>query len=310
MALTSCVEGERLVAEDEGEQPTDARPTEDSSGSGPGGRAAPELEIELASAGSGERHELRLSPEPGDVTTAVMTEKTHFDQGLGTGAGQLIEYRFTVEVEEVGDGEIVASYRYDSFDVLATSGATAGQERAIEQQLAPMEGLTMTVRSDDRGRPLSIDADVPDDLDPMVADTLTQILDQSGNLQAPFPEDPVGMGAQWTGSWRFELNGLETTTRYTYELVELDGSSYVLDVHLDQGIAGPQELELGPGMGSGTVTDLENRGDGQIRGELESLLPLRSTMEMSGGQTLEVEGMGSTETLDQSMQLELELVTE
>ncbi len=128
---------------------------------------------------------------------------------------------------------------------------------------------------------------------------------QVGNLSAPFPKDPVGVGARWTVRRQANLNGLvmDTTTRYT--LRSRTGDRYELDFTQDAvSPPGAAALQGLPAGAQASVTSFSVQSKGQISGDLTKAVPVRSTVTGTGDGTFTVTAGRERTTMRQQMTLE------
>ncbi len=111
-----------------------------------------------------------------------------------------------------------------------------------------------------------------------------------------FPAEPVGEGAQWISTTAIASQGIEVEVDYEYELLEVDGSNYVLDITYDEDL----DTEIEQGGQTGQLTGTVD-GTGSVQGSADN--PLLTTTELTQGFDFTVEADG--QTIDVQMNIEV-----
>jgi hypothetical protein len=265
--------------------------------------------VQLLSGGDPEGHLLRLTPSVGDTQDITMT--MHMVQQV-TESGTTVEFEstlratMTTEVVEVDEqGEIASTIEnYEVLDV--QGGATAAD---IQQGLDPMIGTSQHGRVDAQGRPLETDFGLDEALDPAMGEMMDQLGDQLQQMGAPWPADPVAVGATWRVDWPLELFGADMAIATTYELVSFDEGEYEIRLTIDQEPAAPGPADL-PGLppGSVTITHYAQSGTSTVTGSLDQIMPSRTagTTRTEIDMEITAEGMGN-ETIAQVIELTLDI---
>jgi hypothetical protein len=279
------------------------------------GEAGEGAEITVLDPGAEPRSELRFELEAGDVSEALLTMTMGIaveidGEALPQTPVPPMQMRMRTEVVHVDPGtdRITARVSYSDVDIVddgTVDSETAAQIRANLDLLNRVSG-TMVVTS--RGLPVESDFDLPDDLDPNSRQLMEQMTQQVEALTVPFPDEEVGEGATWRARTVSSVGGIETVLDLTYELQELDGTSYVLGVSYDQ-TAEPQEAEF-PGAPPGTVsrvTEYLVDGDGGLRGDLTAMLPRTSTVTAGGDVVMTVEDDAESIEVRQRIDIEIRL---
>ncbi|MDQ3758763.1 MAG: hypothetical protein M3331_02310 [Actinomycetota bacterium] len=262
--------------------------------------------VEVLESGSEPRQELVLDVEPGDEATTTLT----FDFSTsGTLDGSPLPEQdvpvysidFTTTVDEVTDEEITSSFAYDEVRV-ERAGADPAVVEQLESQLGALQGTGGTLTQAPSGAVIEGTVDQPEGLDPVLESLLSQTNEQLKSVTVPFPEEPVGVGAQWQSDTSFEIGGVTTNQAATYSLAELDGDRYALEVEIEQTVV-PGEIE-----GGGSIIDSDTAGGGRLEGSLSSLSPVQSSVSTSGTVTSEVPASdGATQELVQEIEVEVTL---
>jgi hypothetical protein len=199
-----------------------------------------------------------------------------------------IDYDFTLENCRVADGTVLPQEAQRTLDQL--SGITGEA------------GMTAT------GESTKFDLDLPRGLDPNMRSMLDGMSSQFAKTTAPFPTEPVGIGARWRTSTTAEFNGLHTDLSTTYTLRERDGDRYLTEVSYEQS-APEQDAEL-PGLPPSVTAHVDNvaiSGSGEIDGSLSKVFPLSSTMRGGGTMDLTIDDGHSTAEMHQRLDITISL---
>jgi hypothetical protein len=143
---------------------------------------------------------------------------------------------------------------------------------------------TGTVDAQNQSGALALDTSTISD--PLVKSSLDSLASQASDLSAPFPKEPVGVGARWTVKRSATINGLrmDTTTRYT--LRSRTGDRYQVDVTQEAvSPRGPANLPNLPAGAQASIESFTLQSSGQISGDLTRPLPTKSSMTGTGDGT-------------------------
>lgn len=264
-----------------------------------------EVVVELVEPGADPRHEMRLDPEVGASTTVEMRMTMAMESTVDGQAAPAAEIppmvmAMTLTIDEVAAERLSMSYTYDQVSVDGPDPA------GVADVLATMEGLAGTITTTRRGAYLEGDITAPPGIDPTVASMLDQFEQQMSSMTVPLPQEAVGVGAVWLATTGFEVNGVSTVNKMTYELRAWDGDTYELGVEIDQQIL-PATID----EGAATIEILEgaNSGAGTMTGTLRLPFATRGHTELAGSMLLEVTSGGQTAQVEQSQQAEMELTS-
>lgn len=236
----------------------------------------------LLNAGAQDRLSLPVAFEVGDTaTTTIAFELTIGFDGRSDGGG--MEFEMTQTVTDVfADG---ATVELVVGDVRLTGNIAGdpGLERELEEivdvalvsDITPGGTLTGEITRLDGG-------EVP----AFFAEQMAQV-----ETNVDFPTEPVGVGAVWTSTTEIESNGITIEAETRYDLIELTGDAYVVEitqvVPIDERIDGERLEGVLEGEGRLTV----DRGN-----------PLDADMIYDQSSELEADGMTFTIELDVTMQ--------
>ncbi|MFN8121477.1 MAG: hypothetical protein U0237_03510 [Thermoleophilia bacterium] len=257
---------------------------------GPAAAAAGD-EVVLLKAGT-DPQPLRLRLFEGAVSRARITMRFQLGQtvdGQDAGLPRQPGQRFTIEATttDVSGGVATISYRYPTVEVVDTDGVDPVLLARLRDLTRPFTDINGVIRIDDRGRVLSSTIDGIDGLDASLRPLMQQLTDQLKSLSVPLPEEPVGIGGSWRGSFSVDVGGVRTDTAYTYTLDRRDGerleisSRAVSTAHVGTSQSTSPGVEIEQVTGGSTVTG------GNVM-DLGRFLPLSSTGRVDGTVTMDV----------------------
>lgn len=269
--------------------------------------------VVLDDEGEGDLEELRLVVEEGASQQVTMTMRMQIELTLdGKKAPPttvpVMVMEMDVDVTEVDDdGSLTVRFDYTDARV---EGAGAA-DRQLESAFQPLEDVSGTFRVTSRGVYLGGELDHPEDLPAMLEATMGSIEGQLANMVTPYPEEPVGPGAEWTVHTAPAINGIESEFRYHYRLVERRGDRVVLDVDFVQE-SPAQEVEELPGAPAGASMSLESmrgEGAGRVDVDLRALMPTSSRVESTSTMRASVTDGTRSQDMVQEMELTVQVVT-
>lgn len=289
-----------------------AKPAADTKETAP---AAPVIKLLEAGKADG-RKAIRFKPKEGASQTIVMVTKMEMamemnGQAMPKQTIPPMEMTMEVKFDKVlPDGDIHSSFELTKARALEVAGADASMATMINSALASTVGMKGKSIITDRGITKSADFST-DSTDPMVKQQIESLKDTFGQLSAPVPAEPVGVGARWDVTQTVSSNGLQIEVKTTYTLKEFSGSNIVLDTVTEQ-TAKEQEIknpQLPPGM-TVRLTSMTGTGTGGYTAALDNPLPstgkgsseVKMAMKMISGET--------SQEMKQEMKLDLTIKSE
>jgi hypothetical protein len=128
---------------------------------------------------------------------------------------------------------------------------------------------------------------------PEMAPELRQMLDQMKSVldlaMLPFPEEPVGVGAEWQQESGARTTGMDVEMTSTYELVERTKSFVRIKRTVVQK-AKPGTLQLPAGGPKVELLSLEGEGGGEIRQALDQVLPSALSLDLHLRMSMKAQG--------------------
>ena len=274
------------------ETPTTATPTTIAPTTLPPTTVAPKPVVTLDSPGAQPRQPLVLRLAAGSSAKVAMVNKLTLKITVGgqaapssvvPGTRQVITQR----VDKVeADGSANVSITFSDASVVPTPGADPAVVQATQAGIEPLNRLRGTQTIDADGSVRNVTFDTSAVTDPAIKGTLDSMTSQLGSLSAPFPREPVGVGARWTVTSTATLAGIKMTTTTRYTLRSRTGDRYELDQTQEAAaVPGPVPLPNLPAGAQASVTSFTVKSTGQISGDLTRHLPTKSSIKGTGDGT-------------------------
>jgi hypothetical protein len=193
-------------------------------------------------------------------------ETTFDDPTLGQSSNKVdtptmrMTIRSTV-TELLPDGDARLAYEVVSFELLHDVALPAPQRTALETSLAQLAGMTGSSRLSARGVPSEIAFEIPN-ATPQLQQMMDSLRDAMRQLYVPLPEAPVGKGAKWEATARYEVSSMMFDSKITYLMTERSAGS--LEVQIETALsAQPQSFPVAGGM-TGTIKSSAGKGEGTL----------------------------------------------
>jgi hypothetical protein len=271
-------------------------------------------QVRLLSAGAEPRQALRLHLKAGDTGSYQMG--VSMDMKLAMAGAEMptpkmpgMKVQFEVNVVSVGaDGAatVVATVK----DAGVTEGAAdAGPAAAAMTGLfEKMKGASQTNFVSARGLRVMEAAAAKSANDPMLGQTMDQMMGGFDAAMVGLPEEAVGAGAKWEVQTVSKSQGLKVKNTQTIELVSVEGDKVSLKISTVQQ-AGKQTMQnpMVPG-GKLELAKLEGSGSGEATLDLGRMLPAKSTAEQQTdmAMSMNVGGQSQTMSLKNNVKVTLE----
>ena len=271
-------------------------------------------QVRLVDPGAEPRREMRLRLVAGSTTRTLMESRVTLvatvdgealPQNPASGFRAVLVQRVT-RVD--GNGTADVELTYTGVEAVTAAGTSPDQVEGMNDALSDLEGLTGTARIDSRGRVLEMSTDSDRISNPVVASAIESFSSQIQSLSAPFPVEPVGVGARWTYTAAANIMGFTLRSTFQYTLSALDGDDYELDA-TSTSDAPEQPSALGgiAGLISGDrqrVEKFDIRSAATVGGSLTE--PFRSTgVETGQGDiAMEITTDGTTQRIDMHIETE------
>ncbi len=303
---TACGSGSRSSA------PSTSGPT--TSVAPGGGTADAGDRATLEAAGTPPRKPLLLRVSGGTTTSVALVAKIGLGMKLGGRDLPNIAVPATrvvmdQTVDKV-DADGTAHSRVSVTDVSVVPAPEVKQEVVDQTQalLDQLKGVSGTASADAHGGNQKVSFDTSSVTDKTLRSTMDSVASQIGNLTAPFPVEPVGIGARWTAKRTATINGITLNTVTTYTLRDHTGDRYQLDV--DQSGTAPTGPVTLPNLPAGTDTSVESyvlHTNGHVNGNVTRTYPESSASTGGGDARLTIAQGTDRETMTEHITLDFSL---
>jgi hypothetical protein len=272
-------------------------------------------EVELVESGSSPRDVLRLAPPVGASESSTITMRFHIEQ---SGVSDLtvnpppFRAAFAAALPDVTpEGNLHVTFSYPSFEVLQRKGTSESERRRFKDALDNLAGLSGEYTLTTQGAVVDSKLNIPPGLDPAIAESLEQLTNQLGVLQAPLPEPPVGLGARWRATTNQTSNGIQIRQVAQYTLNKRTDAVVELGIRGTQS-AKPQTIES-PEVPAGAelrLTKLKTTLRGNVTLNLNSVLGQDGQVRASSNQTVDVRAGDESGKVHQQIDFDVSLKPE
>ena len=245
--------------------------------------------VVVSETGAEPRSTLRYDLSAMQPQTMVMTMDISMtmDGMMGNQTQVMPRLRMTMPMSEVqmAGENLTVNYTLGGMEALEREGVMPQLVPMMQQALSEIGTMSGSLTLDHRGALVDSTFNM-DGADPAVAAQMQSMQDSMQQMTVPLPEEPVGVGAQWTVDTEVQASGMTVSQRATYQLTEVTATGAAMSVTLTQ-TAGSQAIEdpsLPPGV-SVTLDSLETTGTGTMRLVFSELVPT-SNMTMSSSMTM------------------------
>lgn len=253
-----------------------------------------EPELVLRSPGAAPRRMLRYRLVPGTQETLVMTMDMAIRTdvpGMAATPVEIPTVEMTMQIA-VADKRSESEARYDfvlqDTAVTGKSGMMPEVVEATRVALEQTEGMGGRAIVDTRGFNRELELELPSGMLPQMKQMMDSAAQGLDRMSTPLPAEAVGKGARWELRQEIEQNGVALEQVSRFELIELDGNRGRLKITVTQrGDEQPMDV---PGMpeGSAKLIELSSTGAGEIRFDLDRLVPI-SHLDLSSDYAVKLE---------------------
>lgn len=271
--------------------------------------APPVPVVTLVEAGAEPRQAMRLTPAAGQEQAVKMRmlmsmsmkmdEMEYPKQAI---PGIVMTFKTKVTSAET-QGDIRYEFAFAECTVEEGGDAVPQVAEMIRSAIAPFSKITGTCLVTSRGITKDAKLVVPDNMDPGAASMLEGMKQQMGQMGAPFPEEPVGVGAKWKVATKVKSQGMTIDQTATVELLEMKDGVAKMSLLVEQ--AAPAQKINAPNGGEVDVKSYKASGSGKVEQKLAALAPSNSTMKMATDMSLAMNQGGEAHTMTQHIGLEM-----
>lgn len=263
------------------QQPPDAPPAVDA------------LEVTLLDPGAGPHEPLRLRVEAGEGGSIDMIMSMGVQQTLGAATlpTTMIATRYTISTMVTGktaDGDIAYEFEYTDADVIPDAEVPPHILQPMRDALKSMVGLRIKGVVTDRGLGKETSVEAPEDLSPEFIQYLEGIQELFTHMTAPFPVEPIGVGASWRTQRVVDQEGIKISRTAVYTLAASDGDTAEINVEIAE-TADPQEVRFAdqPPDARADLLSFRSSGTGKIALRASRLFPDRASFREVNDRTID-----------------------
>ncbi len=260
-------------------------------------------EIEVLGTGSGDKSQLRYTPEAGAKAGFTVNMKMTSAQSMGGQEMPAQEFPpmitdYLVRVEEVRDtGEIVTVMEVT--DARIGAGGNPMVRGGIEQGVKQTIGTKTRTILKDSGETVSSET--------MGADGV-QMPSGMQQMQVRFPDEEMGVGGRWVERREIDQNGIKVQQETTYEVKSMEGEEVMLEMNIT--MTAPRQAMNDPRMPAGSMEllSMSGAGKGSVKLDLVRMIVVESDLELETSQEIQMsmQGMENTVTGKTTMQMTME----
>ena len=276
------------------------------------------VSVVLIEAGEGEKQELRLRPEVGETQTLNMSIQMNIETFFGgMSMPSIPDVTTTLTIESVvtdvkENGDIQAEFIYTNTAVLPSETVEIPPEviEEMNAKIATLIGTKGIILLDNRGLTKSLNIEVSEDIDPLVENTVDQLLINSfENMSSPLPEEAVGVGAVWQIEQDVNLNGLELDQTAVYTLENRTEDTVTLSMIIEQTAEEQQFTPWGlPAEMAVDLVSLESTGTGDFTMNLTQLFPVEAAMNLVTRSQMNLPNLEENATTSMRTNTEMDLM--
>lgn len=274
-------------------------------------RPAPKVTVD--DPGQEPRELLRLHPTKGDVDELEMSVGIRMSMRNGMQNMPAIpvpttKTRLRAEVEDVGADGFSVRHAVEGVEVVSTPQTPEMVVTKVKESVEPLTQYRAVMRMDERGAVLGGTVEIPRDLPAMVHQTMQQMTESLGQLAAPLPEEPVGVGARWTAVHEIQQNGMKMRQTGHYSLLEREGDRLQLEVTIEQELLDPNVSPPGMLGGSARVGRFDSSGHGSLDLDLARITPASMSVTVDLSMEMDITVLGNSQHMEMDMGMDMDMV--
>lgn len=274
---------------------------------------AQRLTVTLLDAGAEPRRALRYAAHVGQKGTLIVTMRMAMAMTMDDvemPEQTLPEFRFTIvgEVKEISaNGDIHSRIEYTEVKVIDEPGVDPMMLAMMEEMCAGVAGMSATCVTSGRGETLSAKYDHGRNLDPRIAEQLTDLPRMLAQFGAVLPEESVGTGARWRLHGPINSGGMVIDTSSDFTLTALTDTEMSLESTATQ-TADPQDVPIPdmPGQ-SLRLKSLKSDGGGKMRIRLDQPMGVQGDVRTETSIEMSFDLFGEEGTMRQRMTMKISI---
>lgn len=211
-----------------------------------------------------------------------------------------------------GEDRISSEFKLTDTEVTDEEGVDPLILSSTKADAAKAIGMTGAALVDRRGFRRNVRLDIPDGVSDQMKQMLTSVVTSIDQLTAPFPGEPIGIGARWEHYQTLVQNGMQIRQTTLFELTSLDGDRGTVKATIKQ--AAERQPAFLPGLPMGVEAELlslSSTGSGEVEFDLGRQAPTRASISIATDSAFAIKTGGQTQSMTQqaTMVLTIESVS-
>ncbi len=271
--------------------------------------ASPAPTVKLISAGAEPRKELRIRSKVGDKQNLEFTTKMAMDMGTGqTMKMPATKMTLEVTVQNVSaEGDISYDAIIGDVTVLDEPGVLPQVAESMKASLNGMKGLSMKGVMSDHGVTKSFDIKIPAGVAPQMRQAMEQMKESLANISTPFPDEAIGIGAEWEFKLPIKSQGMKIDQVTIYQLISTKENGANVASKITQNAANQKITNPAMPQMKIDLIQLTSEGSGNVTFDLTKPLPVSGTMKSSTASAMGMNIGGKVQEMNMKMDMNMRL---
>ncbi|NMB75253.1 MAG: hypothetical protein GYA21_08995 [Myxococcales bacterium] len=205
------------------------------------------------------------------------------------------------------NGALRYEFKLEGAKTLPTANVLPQVESSVTQEINKVVGMHGFAVVDPRGMVLDADVEMPAGAPAQISQMVEDVRQQVRQMCAPFPEEPVGLGARWEVTMPVRTTAISMSQVATYTLKQRDGDKLSMEVSITQNA--PAQAMRAPNLPAEAEVNLsylKSAGSGTMGIDLGQLVPT-SKMSMKTSMAMTVKAGGQTQNVATDFDLEADI---
>jgi hypothetical protein len=270
--------------------------------------------VTLVDAGAEPRQALRIGAQAGHKEVVRLEMGMTMTMSMGalgshTASMPTIISDMAMEVTEVTPDDLLVVSTETTFAGVGedAAGSDPALVAQLEASLAGIEGMKVFSTMDRQGNSVESDLELPASMDEATRAQVDSMNNSLSQVTAPFPSDPVGVGAQWDSAMVVENQGMKILQIVHYQLEDLADDTATFTYDYEQVLVGMGTMDnLPPGAGV-EILDFASSGTGRSVHVLADLTPESVEAELALDMLMKITVQGSSQEMRTIMDIDMGL---
>ncbi|MBA4150313.1 MAG: hypothetical protein H0X66_19560 [Verrucomicrobia bacterium] len=238
-------------------------------------------QLKLVDAGAEPRTVVRIKANPGDKQIVQMIMTVAMDMGMGQPMRMPpILTTLDLTVKDVSaNGDMTYEVIISDTDVLDDADVAPEIIQATQNSMKGMLGLSTTGTMSSRGFNLSTELKLPPGANAEARGKMEELKASIVAASAPFPEEPIGLGAKWEVKLPVKSQGMTINQSTTYELISIEGDQLNVKSRVTQNATNQKIQHPAAPTMKIDVPKMTGTGVGDANWDLTKLMPTLASME-------------------------------